>query len=62
MAQDDSWVPGLLYIRHGRNPKKKLEELLSLFDNILEHKIIIGGDWNFIQYLTLDANGGNPSL
>ena len=41
---------------------KKMDSLLQLFDNILEHKIIIGGDWNFIQNLTLDANGGNPSL
>ena len=41
---------------------KKLELLLSQFDNILEHKIIIGGDWNFIQNVNLDALGGNPGL
>ena len=41
---------------------KKLHERLDTYDDILEHKIIIGGDWNFILDKKLDADGGNPLL
>ena len=35
---------------------------MECFSDILEHKIIMGGDWNFIRNKKLDADGGNPSL
>ena len=35
---------------------------MGVFDNISEHRIIIGGDWNFVQEVNLDTVGGNPSL
>ena len=41
---------------------QKLSTLLETFSDILEHEIIMGGDWNFIQDKKLDAAGGNPSL
>ena len=41
---------------------KKLNVLLESFSDILEHDIIMGGDWNFILDKKLDAYGGNPLL
>ena len=41
---------------------KKLNTLMESFSDILEHEIIMGGDWNFIRNKKLDADGGNPSL
>ena len=41
---------------------KKLNTLMECFSDILEHEIIMGGDWNFIRNKKLDADGGNPSL
>ena len=41
---------------------KKLHERLETFADILEHEIIVGGDWNFILDKKLDADGGNPLL
>ena len=41
---------------------KKLNALLETFSDILEHDIIMGGDWNFILDKKLDAYGGNPLL
>ena len=40
----------------------KLNDALKNFPDIFEHNIIIGGDFNFIYDILLDANGGNPSL
>ena len=37
-----------------------LFEKLDDVPNILEHKIVIGGDWNCILDRNLDSNGGNP--
>ena len=41
---------------------KQIDTILQKFDNIHEHNIIIGGDWNFILDKDLDARGGNPLL
>ena len=41
---------------------KKLDDKLTNFDNLLDHEIILGGDWNFIFNRRLDAEGGNPTL
>ena len=36
--------------------------MLLLFEGILEHGIIHGGDLNFIIDITLDTNGGNQAI
>ena len=41
---------------------KKLNCLLENFNSLLDHAIILGGDWNFIFDKHLDASGGNPQL
>ena len=41
---------------------KKLYTLLENFNNILDHEIIMGGDWNFILDNHLDAEGGSKAL
>ena len=41
---------------------KKLGRLLENFENVPDHEIITGGDWNVIFDKKLDAHGGNPSL
>ena len=41
---------------------KKLDILFGNFEDILEHEIILGGDWNVIFDNKLDADGGSPPL
>ena len=41
---------------------KKIDNVLNKFENLNNHSIIIGGDWNFILDKQLDAAGGNPKL
>lgn len=41
---------------------QNLDKMLESVDEILEHEIIIGGDFNFILDKELDAYGGNPLL
>jgi len=41
---------------------KKLDMLLSNFQNLDQYSIIMGGDWNFILDKKLDAYGGSPKL
>ena len=41
---------------------KKLDEMMHSIEEILDHEIIIGGDFNFILDKDLDALGGNPKL
>ena len=41
---------------------KKMDLLLSNFENLENYSIIMGGDWNFIINKELDAYGGNPKL
>ena len=40
---------------------KRLDILLGNFDDVINHTIIMGGDWNFILDADLDASGGNPN-
>ena len=41
---------------------KNLTSMLETVNNIHEHELILGGDWNTIFDRILDASGGNPSL
>ena len=38
---------------------KKFDCLLENLNSLLDHEIILGGDWNFIFEKHLDASGGN---
>ena len=53
-----------IYNPNNENPQvellKLLFEKLDEVPNILEHEIVIGGDWNCILDRNLDSNGGNP--
>ena len=53
-----------IYNPNNENPQvellKMLFEKLDEVPNILEHEIILGGDWNCILDRNLDSNGGNP--
>ena len=52
----------LLVNIYNENIESKQILLLKKLSDILEHEIIMGGDWNFIQVKKLDADGGNLSL
>ena len=41
---------------------KKLDNMMSNFQNLEEYSIIMGGDWNFFLDKILDAYGGLRSL
>jgi len=41
---------------------KKVTEMMGNIDDILDHEIIMGGDWNFIFDKKFDAEGGSPLL
>lgn len=53
-----------IYNPNNENPQvellKLLFEKLDEIPNMLEHEIIIGGDWNCFIDRNLDCNGGNP--